>query len=368
MLRFFLHSTLIVIGIMLCAACGGFCRAQELPSSPIPVVGGANQSSAESVKPLVQPWNPPNNTVPVPGPVLPPPLIAPPSYVPYPDQSAPLLVRDPLLDRPHLSPGWFGALELNLLVPHIKNRLQAELQVDGFEPNLVHLPTAQLEWTGSPRLELGYRFCDDWGEFLAVYRFLVTDGGEILRGFDLDGSDGVLKSRLSINAIDFDYRSRQYNLDRHWDLNWRLGARLATTFFDSRAEAFFLEQRTSDHFIGAGPHAGLDFWRSFDWPGLGLFARVEGATLVGRVSQGFEEVVTDENGNSTGTAAHISTTRAVPIVEAEIGLGWNTCWRHHTSRLAIGYEFERWWSVGDAAASKADITAQGVFFRAEFGF
>jgi len=342
------------------------CHAQDLPSAPVPLVPPTPYGE-QSARPPSQPWTPPGATVP--GPVLPPPSIMPPPYAPYQDNNGPLLIRDPLLDRPNSPPpGWFSALELNLLGPHIKNRLQTQLQLDGFEPNLVHLPTAQLDWTGSPRIEVGYRFCEGWGEFLGSYRLLTTEGTQVLPGFDLDGSDGVNHSRLSMNVFDFDYGSREYSLDPHWDLKWRIGARLATVFFDSRAEAFFLEQKTSNHFIGAGPHVGLDLSRSFDCPGVGIFARIDGAALVGRVSQGFEEIVTDEDGNPTGTAAHITSTQAVPVLDFQIGLGWTSCWHHHWSRLAMGYEFEQWWNIGDAGDSRAEVTTQGVFFRAEFGY
>jgi hypothetical protein len=363
-----LHYFLAGIAIMALTRCAEqTCSAQDLPSAPVPVVP-ANPGDEGSVR-QSQPWTPPGGNVPGSRTLLPPPPIVPPPYAPYQDNNAPLLVRDPLFDRLNSPlPGWFGALELDLVGAHIKNHLQAQLQLDGFDPNVVHLPTAELQWTGGSRIETGYRFCDGWGEILARYRFLVTDGSRVVSGFDLDGSDGVLKSRLSLNAFDLDYGSCHYNLDPHWDLQWRIGARLAAVFFDSRAEAFFLEQRTSNNFVGAGPHSSLELWRSFDWPGLGIFARVDGALLLGQVSQGFEEVVTDENGNATGTAAHITSTQAVPVVEAQLGLGWTSCWHHHWSRLAIGYEFERWWDIGNAADSRAELTAQGVFFRYEFGF
>jgi hypothetical protein len=301
--------------------------------------------------------------------MLPPvPAYGPPPYA-SPDAVRPLVVRDPLLDHPMSpDPGWFATLEMDLLVAHIKNRLQTTLQVDGFDPNLVHVPPAALDWTGSPRIEVGYGLSGGCGELIFGYRYLSTDGTAVIPGFDLDGSDGVVKSRLNMNVFDFDYASREYSLDSHWDLKWRAGARLAAVFFDSRAEAFFLEQKASNDFVGAGPHVGLDVWRSFDWPGIGLFARVDGGILVGQVSQGFEEIVTDASGNAAGAAAHITSTQAVPVLNAQFGIGWVSCWHHHWSRLLIGYQYEHWWDIGNAADSRADLTTQGVFFTAEFGF
>src|SRR5262249_49622417 len=160
---------------------------------------------------------------------------------PYPGDNVPLVVHDRLLEKPCAPPGWFAALELDIVAPHIKNRVETQLQIQGFEPNLVHLPS-ELEVAASPRFELGYRCCEGGGEFLASYRLLDTEGTRTLFGWDLDGSDAVLKSRLNMNVLDLDYGSREYCLDPHWDLKWRLGARVADVFFDSRAEAFFLEQ------------------------------------------------------------------------------------------------------------------------------
>jgi hypothetical protein len=302
--------------------------------------------------------------------ILPPPAFVPPAYAPYQDNNGPLLVGDPLIDRLHCPPpGWFGALELDLLAPHIKNRLQAPLQLDGFEPNLVHLPTAPLEWTGSPQIDLGYRFWEGLGELMVSYRLLVTDGWQGLAGFDIDGGDGILRSRLSVNSFDFDYASREYSLDPHWDMKWRAGVRLATVYFDSCAEAFFLAQKTSNHFIGAGPHVGLDLWRSFNAPGLGIFTRLDAAELLGEVSQRFSESIANEDGKIIASdGLHVTSTQGIPVLSFQVGLGWVSCWHHHWSRLAIGYEFERWWQIGNAGDSSAELTDQGVFFRAEFQF
>src|SRR5438552_3453759 len=125
-------------------------------------------------------------------------------------------------------------------------------------------------------------------------------------------------------------------LGPHWAMKWRVGVRLASVFFDSRAEAFFLEQRASNNFLGAGPHAALDLWRSLNCSGFGLFSRLEGAALLGQVSQGFEEVVADEDGNLTGTAAHITHTQAVPVLGLQLGLGWTSCWQRHWNSVAMG--------------------------------
>jgi hypothetical protein len=258
--------------------------------------------------------------------------------------------------------------EFDILVPHVKNRLQAPVTVDGFEPNWVHVPGADLDWTGSPRFELGYRLAQGYGEFLLSYRFLVSEGNATLFGFDLDGSDGDLRSRLNVNVVDLDYSSREYSLWPHWDMKWKVGARLATIFFDNRATGLFLEQRTSNNFVGAGPHVGLDLTRTFDNPRLGLFARIEGASLLGEISQSFEESVLSQDNTLAGGATLVHHSQAVPIVEVQAGLSWTPTWWNQGSRFVFGYMFQRWWDVGKAGFSRAELTTQGVFLRGEFGF
>lgn len=277
--------------------------------------------------------------------------------------------REMLLDHPdYSSPGWFTALELDVVGPHVKNRLQSLVAVDGFIPNLVHLPTAQLDWVGAPRVEVGYRFPAGFGELMISYRSLVSEGCVTVPEFDLDGSDGDLKSRLNVNVVDIDYGSREYSIDAHWDLKWRVGARIATAYFDSRAFGVFIEQHESNNFVGGGPHVGLDLWRSLDWPGLGLYARIEGASVVGRISQSFGESAVLEDGTLVGGATLIHHTQAVPSLGIQAGLSWSPSWRRHFARLSTGYSFERWWYLGQAGDSRAELTAQGVFFRAEFAY
>jgi hypothetical protein len=184
-----------------------------------------------------------------PAPLMPPP------YVPYSDRNGLSLRGDPLLEGP-AAPGWFFGLELDLVVPHITNGLNAVVTVPGFQPDLVAIGGAPLDWTGSPKFDLGYRFGEGLGEAVLSYRLLATDGRAILPGWDLDGSDAPLKTDLEMNVVDLDYVSRDFAPGGICDLRWRAGVRLASIHFDSRAEGFFLEQQASDNFFGAGPHVG----------------------------------------------------------------------------------------------------------------
>jgi hypothetical protein len=318
--------------------------AQSLPPAPVPV----------SPSPVVTPGPP----------ALPPPEFNPPPPGPH----EPLPNHDALLDAPSAAPGLFGAVELGILKPHVVGHLSGNVFFsDGsFDP--IHLPNAPLDWTAAPRFELGYRMAEGCGEFALSYRTLSSEGHADLPNADLlaDNPDALLKSRLSLDVFDFDYGGPEINIGRYIDLKWRIGVRLADVFFDSRAAGEVTEQRSSNHFIGAGPHAGLDVWYHFNQFGLGVFARVEGALPVGRVRQSFEETFAFNDGSTFGSAANQSGTRVVPTVNAQIGLGWAPPGTR--LRLSAGYEYEQWWSLGHLGASRAGLFGQGAFFRTEFSF
>jgi hypothetical protein len=231
----------------------------------------------------------------------------------------------------------------------------------------VSLPTAELDWTASPRIELGYRFSQGFGEFLLAYHSVVSEGTGTLADFDFDGGQGFLKTRLDLNVLDLDYASREFSLGPHWDMKWKVGARLASVFFDSRATGFFLDQRVSNQFYGAGPHLGLDLWRYLNGPELALFARFEGAALLGDIKQTFGETVAVDDLRLGGVNT-VRQDQTVPVVGLQLGLGWTPCWSGNWLRFAAGYEIEQWWSVGRAGASRGDLTIQGLFLRGEWSF
>src|SRR5947209_3050618 len=120
----------------------GFGQATVLPPTPVPVV------PAPVTLPLPPP-PPPAPAVGAPAPILPgavivpgppggpptpvapppPVLVPPPPPPPFQDRNGPLLRGDPLLDRPPAQPGWFGAFEVGVLVPHVKNRLTQDVPI-----------------------------------------------------------------------------------------------------------------------------------------------------------------------------------------------------------------------------------------------
>ena len=169
--------------------------------------------------------------------------------------------EDPLLDLPQLpAPGWFAGAEASLVGPHVTNQLK------NFVPGRIDqiaLPSAQLDWTVSPRFDIGYRLPSGFGEFSLGYRFLTSQGS--------DSSEQLLgpaslSSMLDINQFDFDYSSREISLGDDWIMKWTIGGRLAFVYFDSQAYQAFalpgspnyvLGQKATNFFDGFGPHACL---------------------------------------------------------------------------------------------------------------
>jgi hypothetical protein len=334
--------------------------------------------------PSVAMGQPPEAPPPPPVPVIvdtpPPPQMPPPSVgipSPYVTPAVPFFSdRDPLLDRPNAPPpGLFANVEMDIVGVHVKNRLTNSVTIDGVETDTVHVPGAQLGWTVSPRFELGYRLPDGCGEFTLGYRFLTAEGTNPLVG---DQIVGQVKSRVNLNEIDFDYGSREFSLAPNWDMKWKLGVRVAGVYYDACASeqtlpdmfaALQIQERTSNNFWGAGPHAGLQLTRQLDIPGLALYGQLEGATLLGQIHQRFSETFTFSEVSNLAIQGSTSLrhSQAVPILNLQLGLRWSPPgWRR--AQFFAGYEFETWWSLGQVDSSNLELTDQGVFFRGEFSF
>jgi hypothetical protein len=290
----------------------------------------------------------------------------------------PYFEMDPLLDPPPLPlPGPFAAVEVGVLVPHVKNGLIDTVSVGDRNPDLVALPSAPLDWTGAPRFEVGWRLPSGFGEFVLGYRFFNSDGRGVIAG--PDGPAG-LRSRVALNVADLTYASREISLWPNWDMKWMFGLRYASVYFDSQAAQPFdqadagtgiLTQRVTNRYVGFGPHAGLELARRWPGTGLELAARVDLTTLLGRIRQGFFETTTDlgPTGEPLGGQDHQSGSQSVPVVNVRAGLTWQPPDRCFL-RLFLGYEYEYWWNVGrnSNTGSRGEMSDQGVLLRAEVDF
>jgi hypothetical protein len=293
----------------------------------------------------------------------PPILMPPPPPAPLPQPASP----DSWADHASYSPaGWFAGLEVDIVGPHVKNRLSADVPILHDFIDTIHLPMAALDWTGSPRFELGYRFADNGGQFFGVYRFLTTEGRTTIPNFD-DWLPASLHSQLDFNVVDFGYSGGWFSPEPASELQWSLGVRLAQAYFDTRAADGFRSARTSDHFLGVCPLGALEWWRRLRTPGLSIYGRLEGSVPVGSIHQGYEEVFFLSKVERIGGATSQRQTQAVPTLSFDLGLGWTPQWSHY-SRLSFGYHLEHWWDLGEVNDSTADLTTQGLFFKGEFSY
>ena len=274
------------------------------------------------------------------------------------DQNGSILIGNALLDGPRNNLGWFATVDLNLVGSHVQNQLTA-MVTTGPMVNQVSLPSARLDWTVGPRFEAGYRFGQAGGEFLVAYRFLSTSGSATTPAFDAKGNDGSLHSRLAMNIIDLDYAAQEPSLQPWFEMKWRFGVRMANVYFDSEEASPCLQQHVTNFFFGAGPHAALELWG----PGRFLFCKLDAAAVMGRVRQGFEETIPNTGSGFTRQEQFM----AITNLNVQVGIAW-TPWDN--CRLSFGYTYEHWWDVGftSIAASRGQLTTQGVFFRGEWQY
>jgi hypothetical protein len=302
---------------------------------------------------------------------------APPPAPPPPLLDRPYFVADPMLDRPELAPpGWFADLDFGIAKGHVKNQLSNTVlnPVTG-GADLVGLPSAPLDWTVSPRVEAGYRLPSGFGAFALSYRFLATQGSEVVDG---SGGPARLSSLLDINLADFDYISEELSLWPCWDMRWRLGLRYAYVYFDSRAGELpdlaaggVSRVRTTNSYVGIGPHSGLELSRRLGASGLAFVAKGEFSFLVGRIRQQFiEETATPgPDGRPLAGATDASSSEGVPVLGLQAGLRWDLA-RYPRCRLYLGYQYEYWWEVGllNKIGTFGEVADQGFILRAEFNY
>jgi hypothetical protein len=282
---------------------------------------------------------------------------------PFEDKNGPLLKCDPLLDDSACAPpGWFGALELDLVAPVVTRFLAGPVSVGG-NTNLVQLGTASLDWTVAPRLEFGYRFSQGAGELIFSYKFLVSSGDATIADFGAPGNAASLHSRIDLETWDFDYSNHENGLLPCFDMKWWAGLRVATAFYDSSATSPLLNQSASNYFWGIGPHLGFQLQHDFQSSGLGFFTRVENAWLIGEVHQAFSEVIPGPLGGATD----VQQGWVVPYLSVQAGVQYSPP-AFQQLCVSAGYIIERWWNVGESGISKGDVMAQGVFLRGELKY
>jgi hypothetical protein len=343
----------------------GLGHGQSAPTTVIIVPGGMPAEQLWRVEPAGPAPATPHGPAPGPG-------CGPPACAPFEDHNGPLLIGDPLLDGPG-APGWLAAVDAGVVVPHLKNRLRGTVPLPDGTTDEVHLPTADLGWRVMPRFELGYRWGQGTGELIFAYRFLTTDGNQTITGRDVPAfaPAAALRSRFDLQVVDLDYGSYERSLGPLWDMKWRIGLRFANIYFDSRAANAGLEERTSDRFVGVGPHLALDLRRWIGDSGLAWFGRLDASSPIGRIAQSFEEVATAPGAAPVGGAVRNASYYPPVSLGIQLGVTWAPA-RSDCFRMTAGYTYEHWWDTGTLFTtpplSRAEITIQGLFVRAEWNY
>jgi hypothetical protein len=267
------------------------------------------------------------------------------------------------------SPGlcFFFGTEVQILKPQVTNHVLGTATFPGGATAVVAVPEASLPWTAATRFEFGKFLPDNLG-FLAVsYRFLVTSGSGTAT--DPDGRLGDVRSRLAFNVLDFDYGLAGQPLAAHWDGMARFGIRMGQAYFDSELTNAALSERTTNWFLGAGPHARYDLQRRLDFlPGLALFGGADFAVLVGQVRQHYYETLFTPAGADAGSGT-MRGTQTVPLLDAQAGLRY-TPPSMPTLHFAAGYQFEEWFYLGKLPGtdSSGRLTLNGAFVNVRFDF
>ncbi len=287
-------------------------------------------------------------------------------YASEPPQNNPLLPPEPFrVERTNELFHWFVNVDLGVVSPHITSHVTSGTPLSPAFAAPVNVPVADLDWTVSPRIELGWHMPRGLGDLRVAYRGLWTTGSET-------AGAAALHSRLDLNVVDLDYLSSEWLVEVPEllrDLRWGFGVRIASVYFNSSALLDDgVDGRFSNCFVGAGPHFELDYSKRFGWLPFGCFFRLDGAGLIGCTSQNFAETLRPGDGVLVGATRHDrGVCNGVAVVGAEAGLCWLPTGDGRL-RLALGYQIEGWWDVGATDNTDANLILQGGFVRAEWQF
>jgi hypothetical protein len=346
----------VILLTTLVAAASASAQDAPLPPAPVAVTPPLSPPGALGRPVPATPPSPLTYTPAPPPSVFPPaPAIdpGPDGWGPYGHSSAP--------------PGWFFSTETAVVFPSIKFNVKNDqpLPLTGLQLNV---PDVALDTAIMPTLELGYQLGDSCGFFAFSYSFLFTEG---------DGSrdtvfgPAAVRTRLEINWFDLDYGTDPFEFWPRWEINWRIGARIADVFFDSRADSGGITQTVSNDFFGAGPHARLDVERRIvPLPGLALFGRVDGAAFIGRVEQRYSLQFA-----GTNDTAMARRNQLVPYLNLQAGLSYAPP-SLPGLKFTAGYLFEDYFNVGrlgvdsmgGVSDSRGEVWSHGWFLRGLYAF
>ena len=128
------------------------------------------------------------------------------------------------------------------------------------------------------------------------------------------------------------------------------------------------EQRFTNSYWGIGPHAGVELQREVEGTGLSFVSRIDVATLLGRIRQGFFEESTTlaPNGQFTERRNAVfparRTCRSSTSRSASPGVRPTDI---PQAQLFVGYNYEHWWNVGKISnqGTAAELSVQEILLR-----
>ncbi|HZY90369.1 MAG TPA: Lpg1974 family pore-forming outer membrane protein [Gemmataceae bacterium] len=353
---------LALLGVPLAVSRGYAQKTAEGPAASAPAAG------PDFLLTLPRPPDQPRSLLAPPPPPGPPP----------PDLERPYFQEDPLLDPPELGLiGWFGRVDVGILKPHLVNQLSQPVTFPDGTSTTVGVAPSRLDWTVSPRFEVGYRLPSGFGGVSVAYRFMTAQGSESVLGGD---GPATLTSRLNVNVGDLDWVSNEFTPWRLWDMRVRFGLRYVNTYFDSRADEPFdeaaagggiFQQRTTNSFVGFGPHAGVDLRRRLEYQGLSVFGQLDLSESWGRVRQNYfaSSTTPGPDGLPQTGLTSISSSDAVPILTARLGLNYQPP-AYPNFQLFAGYQLDYWWNTGRLGnfGTFGYFFDSGVVFQAAFNY
>ena len=188
----------------------------------------------------------------------------------------------------------------------------------------------------------------------------------------LNGLSAVsYRSRFEMNTVDPLLGTDWVEVYPKWEVKLEAGGRYGSFMLEDRGDNPFIHQMARTTYSGGGPLAALGFQHQIvtlaesvpTW----FYGRVEGSYLFGSANQTLDERINGLSSILYQNSSHASTSRGTPRVGAEVGLSI-TDMTHLHLRVQVGYQFDRWYTVGNVDNSRLNLTLNGAFVRVEWNY
>lgn len=270
--------------------------------------------------------------------------------------------RATIVEPASVYPTLYFTTDLYFLQPTVKGTLRGnQTQPDGSVYTYTS-PNANYGLAVSPRFEFGWRLPEDWGGFALDYRFLSARATA-----DTADAFGPLYAynRLTMDIFNFDYVSRRFAPFSRSSFQYRAGVRIEQIFYKNQAtDGMGFSELAQNTFTGAGPHLGFEFNRELAVvPGMAFFAKADGALVFGQNRQKFGEIY------SNGDFFPFDQSQSImsPSLTVQAGFSYVPVSLPNL-RFFTGFQYERFWSVGNARGSNGDVSDIGGFIGAMLRF